>query len=171
MENSTTAQRFRAPHPSVSNEEYLPPDRGLMVREPYISFILTNKKRWELRGTQTNIRGRIGLIRSGSGLIVGECQILDCIGPLDFETLVVSRELAAHETWELRQEGRVPYTCKDSAVSKTYAWVLASPILYIRPIHYNHPSGAITFVDLSKPGVLECSKASQSPQDRQPLLF
>lgn len=155
----------------ASTVEFGPPDRGLMVREPYVSLILTNKKRWELRGTSTNIRGRIGLIRSGSGFVVGECEILDCIGPLDFETLVASRELATEETQQLRREGQAPYTRIDGAISKTYAWVLATPVLYPRPLRYKHPSGAITFVDLSKPGVIECSEASQSRQDRQLVLF
>lgn len=165
------AAGLRDPRASASTGEFLPPERGLMIREPYVSFILTNKKRWELRGMPTNIRGRIGLIRSGSGVVVGECQIVDCIGPLDYETLAASRELATEETQELRLEGRAPYIRQDGAISKTYAWVLAKPVLYPRPLHYKHPSGAITFVDLSKPGVLECSEASQSRQDRQPLLF
>ncbi len=56
------------------------PGLGLLVREPYISFILAHQKRWEIRGTRTKHRGRLALIRSKSGLIVGECKIIDCEG-------------------------------------------------------------------------------------------
>lgn len=148
-----------------------PPERGLMIREPYISLILMNKKRWELRGTPTKLRGRIGLIRSGSGLVVGECEIVDCLGPLDFETLRASRELSFEENHELALDGHLPYVQKDGITSKTYAWVITCPLVYTRPLHYHHPSGAITFVDLTKPGVLECIEASRSRPERQMQLF
>lgn len=148
-----------------------PPERALMVREPYISYVLMNKKRWELRGMPTNIRGRIGLIRSGSGLVAGECEIVDSLGPLDFATLRASADLSTEEQRELRLDGHPPYVQKDGFTSKTYAWVLARPRVYVQPFHYRHPSGAITFVDLTKPGVLECTEASPSMRERQPLLL
>ena len=160
-----------SPLPMEPSKSDTPPDRALMVREPYISFILSNKKRWELRGSHTKIRGRIGLIRSGSGLVIGECKIVDCLGPLAFEALAESRELSTYELEEIRLDGRPPYIHRDNPASKTYAWVLESPVLYLKPIRYRHPSGAITFVDLSRPGVLECSEASQSQLARQPQLF
>lgn len=147
------------------------PARALMVREPYLSFILMSKKRWELRGTPTAIRGPIGLIRSGSGHVVGQCEILDCIGPLDFMSLKTSPDLSSEERQELLREGRVPYLQKDGEASKTYAWIVAHPRIYPEPIRYRHPSGAITFVDLTKPGVLECTGASRSMPDRQLQLF
>ena len=147
------------------------PDRALMIREPYLSFILMNKKRWELRGTSTNIRGPIALIRSGSGQVLGQCDIVDCIGPIDFATLKTSPELSAEERHELVRDGHAPYRQKDSETSKTYAWVVAHPRVYAEPIRYRHPSGAITFVDLTKPGVLECTEASRSTPGRQLQVF
>lgn len=148
-----------------------PPERALMVREPYVSMLLTNRKRWELRGVPTNIRGRIGLIRSGSGLVVGECTIVDCIGPVDFETLISSPNITTHERLEISTGGKAPYTEKAAGSSKTYAWVIEKPIVYKHALRYKHPSGAITFVDLTKPGVLECSEVCRSPETRQPQLF
>lgn len=68
-------------------ETFAPPERALLVREPYVSLLLTRRKHWELRGLPTKIRGRIGLIRSGSSFLVGECEIADCLGPLSFEAL------------------------------------------------------------------------------------
>jgi hypothetical protein len=56
--------------------------RGLLIRSPWIEEILRGRKTWEIRGSNTNIRGRIGLIRSGSGLVVGTCDLVDVEGPL-----------------------------------------------------------------------------------------
>ncbi|ALL13188.1 hypothetical protein [Caulobacter henricii] len=153
------------------------PDRGLMIREPWISQILMKRKLWELRGTATKIRGRLALIRSGSGLILGECKLDDCLGPIGFETLIETGALSAIEREEIEHGGRAPYVKADGVTSKTFAWVVSSPILYPRPIAYNHPSGAITFVDLTRPGVIRCTEASSSrpetPMERfqQPLLL
>jgi hypothetical protein len=147
------------------------PERALMVREPYISFILMSRKRWELRGTPTNMRGRIGLIRSGSGLVIGECEIVGCEGPLPFEVLRRSENLSAEERQELKLAGQPPYLQKDGVSSKTYAWVVTNPLVYREPVPYRHPSGAITFVDLTKAGILGCTEASLSIKERQPRLF
>jgi hypothetical protein len=149
---------------------FRPPERALLIREPYVSLILAHRKRWELRGMTTNIRGRIGLIRSGSGLVIGECKITDCLGPLDFETLRRTPNLSSEEHRELLLDGKAPYLLKDGRTSKTYAWVVDHPIVYSTPLPYKHPSGAIIFVDLTKPGVLECSEALLSIE-RQPQLF
>lgn len=107
-------------------------------------------------------RGRLALIRSGSGLIFGECQLDDCIGPVAYETLIETGALSDMERQEIERDGRPPYVQADGVTSKTFAWVVSAPVLYQRPVAYNHPSGAITFVDLTKPGVLRCTEASSS---------
>jgi hypothetical protein len=147
------------------------PTRALLIREPFISLILTSRKRWELRGTPTKIRGRIGLVKSGSGLIFGECKIVRCDGPIDYLELLKSSDLSCQEKEALRRDGRPPYLQKGGSTSRTYAWVLSEPRVYREPIPYRHPSGAITFVDLTKPRVLECSEVSPFPEARQLQLF
>lgn len=52
---------------------------GLIIREPWISKILAGRKVWEIRSRPTNIRGRVKLIRGGSGLVVGTVEVIDCI--------------------------------------------------------------------------------------------
>lgn len=133
-----------------------------MIREPWISQILMGRKTWELRGTSTKIRGRLALIRSGSGSIIGECHLDDCVGPVDFDTLIATGALSRDERDDIEREGHAPYVAADGVTSKTYAWIVSRPILYSRPVAYNHPSGAITFVDLTKPGVIQCIEASSS---------
>jgi hypothetical protein len=59
--------------------------RALIIGTPHIEKILDCKKTWEIRGSRTNIRGQIGLIRSRSGTVIGVCDVIDCIGPLSVE--------------------------------------------------------------------------------------
>jgi hypothetical protein len=49
--------------------------RGLIIGSPYIDWILAGKKTWEIRGSYTHVQGKIALIRSGSGLVVGTCEV------------------------------------------------------------------------------------------------
>jgi hypothetical protein len=65
------------------------PERGLLIRSEPIKEILTGRKVWEIRGGATNVRGRIALIRSKSGLIVGTCNVVEVVGPLTLAELRV----------------------------------------------------------------------------------
>ena len=51
--------------------------KGLIIKAPWIDYILEGKKTWEIRGSNTNIRGRIALIKSGSGKIFGTVDLVD----------------------------------------------------------------------------------------------
>ena len=53
-------------------------ERALVIREPWIDLILQGKKTWEMRSQPTNVRGKIGLIRRGTGLVVGTAMLTDC---------------------------------------------------------------------------------------------
>mgnify|MGYP003341256152 FL=1 len=53
-------------------------ERGLIIRQSWLKKIFNDGKIWEMRSTKTDIRGKIGLIESGSGLIVGEANLVDC---------------------------------------------------------------------------------------------
>jgi len=112
---------------------------GLLIRSPWIEYILDGKKTWEIRSRKTNIRGRIALIRSKSGLVVGEATLAGCI-LLDQDTYEKSSDLHMVPRDEI--DG-LPYF-------KTYAWVLEDPLAYPEPIKYEHPSGAVIWVDLDK---------------------
>lgn len=58
-------------------------ERALIVRQPWIEKILSGEKTWEMRSKRTLVRGRIGLIEQGTGLIVGECDLIHSGMPLD----------------------------------------------------------------------------------------
>ena len=104
----------------------------LIIKEKYLQKILSGKKTWEIRGSKTHKRGRIGLIQSGSGKIIGECELIDCI-KLDLDTYLKNQDKHCSENTTLTYK-------------QTYAWVLKSPIRYTSPKPYTHPQGAIIWV-------------------------
>lgn len=118
------------------------PARGLMVREPWASLILAGKKSWEIRGTRTTTRGPIYIIPSGSGRVVGCCEIVDVLGPLTLDEMIANTDAHLTLADELHLTG-LPY-------KNTFAWVVSNPQRFATPVSYKHPSGAITWVDLEE---------------------
>jgi hypothetical protein len=112
------------------------PDRALVIRPEWLERILAGEKTWEIRGAATHIRGRIGLIGSGSGEVSGEAELVDCLGPLTYRGLVGSR---VHHRVE--DVGRITY-------AKPHAWVLRNAKRLRTPIPYTHPQGAVIWVRL-----------------------
>ena len=51
--------------------------KGLVIRSPWIDHILAGKKTWEMRTRATSTRGRIALIKAGSGLIYGTAELVE----------------------------------------------------------------------------------------------
>lgn len=114
------------------------PARGLVIRSPHIDRILEGLKTWEMRSRPTRIRGRIALIRSGSGQIVGEAQLVDSLEP--FET-----EAEIHASWSFH---RVSREDRHKLKKWRYPWVLQNVQKYATPIPYHHNPGAVTWVRL-----------------------
>lgn len=111
---------------------------GLVIRSPWVDMILARKKTWEIRGEKTNIRGTIALIRGGSGLIVGTCELVDVVGPLTLRQI----QKKARKTGEAASQWRYkPY-------ERTYAWVLRRARRFRVPRPYKHPPGAVVWVKL-----------------------
>ncbi len=114
--------------------------KGLIIRSPWIEKILKGEKSWELRGTNTKIRGMIALIAGGSKTVAGVCELSDVKGPLSTEELIGSAKF--HRLDDRSLEGSPPYP-------KTYAWVLKDPVSFAKPLPYSHPRGAVIWVNLS----------------------
>ena len=114
---------------------------GLLVRSPWVDMILEGRKTWEIRGSNTNIRGRIGLIRSGSGLVIGTCDLIDVEGPLSIANL--RRNVSNHLVPLNNLKVGLPY-------QNTYAWVLRDAKVLRQPVPYNHPQGAVIWVKLAE---------------------
>jgi ASCH domain len=112
--------------------------RGLIIKSPWIELIIEGEKTWEIRGSNTKIRGSVALIKSGSGKVIGEADIVDS-KELTLKDYQVSRKFHCVESEGSTQ---LPY-------KKTYAWVFDNPIIYKEPIPYKHPMGAVIWVKLS----------------------
>jgi hypothetical protein len=130
--------------------------RGLLIRAPHIDDILLGRKKWEIRGSRTQIRGQIALIRSGSGKIFGTCCLADVIGPLSLQQLHRNRHLVGKSVLQVPR------------YEKTYAWVMSNPLSVENPIPYHHPLGAVIWVTLAPSIEL---LVSNSLSRRQTSLF
>ena len=111
--------------------------KGLIIKSPWIDYILNKEKIWEIRGTPTTIRGPIFLIKSGTDKIYGECEITDCI-ELDYTGY--KNNISRHHISQLT-EGILPY-------KRTYAWVLSNVKKYDKPKKYIKKPGAIVWVNV-----------------------
>lgn len=84
--------------------------RCLCVRHPYAGRIVDGTKPIEYRSRRTNVRGRIGIIESRSGTIIGEAELYDCTGNPETECY----------NWHLRNARRyakpIPYKHPAGAV-------------------------------------------------------
>ena len=108
--------------------------KGLIICPPWIELILNGEKTWEIRGANTRIRGRIALIKSGTGQVYGTVEMVDCL-PLDL--MSYQCHIAEHRVTEVQS---LPYP-------KTFAWVLSRPVLFKQPVPYRHPQGAVIWVN------------------------
>jgi hypothetical protein len=124
--------------------------RGLLIRSPWIEKILEGKKTWEIRGSRTEVRESVGLIRGGSGTIIGICDVIDCIPILTGEQF---RKNA-------RKAGMKPSEARLGHYRKTCAWVLANPQYLKAPVLYKHPNGAVIWVKLDSRTERAVRKAS-----------
>jgi hypothetical protein len=125
---------------------------GLLVKPPWIDKILLGAKTSELRGSRTRIRGPIALIQSGTGTVVGVCELVDVHGPLSLREL--RRTTGRHQVPSARFQNGLPYR-------RTYAWRLRGAHRLRRPVPYAHPSGAVIWVNLA-PRVVEAIRMQAS---------
>ena len=109
--------------------------KALVIKKPWIDLILDGLKTWEIRGSRTKVRGTIELIQSGSGLVIGTAEIVDCI------ELSIDLYKSSFDKHQINEVGNLPY-------KKTYAWVMKNPHRYAKPRPYKHPQGAVIWVNL-----------------------
>ncbi len=113
--------------------------RALVVAEPWVSRLLSGAKTWEMRSRPTRVRGLIGLVRKGSGLVVGVATLVDSLpplGPEPFRSAEPYHRICASESVPAMAGGWVhPWVVRDVAALKA-------------PVPYVHPRGAVTWVVL-----------------------
>lgn len=110
-------------------------DRALIVRQPWVDLILSGQKTWEMRSRKTNVVGWVGIIEQGTGLIVGRAFITGGWYRPTQEELISNHarhlvdDIALLEKW-------------------CVAWTLEQAERLEKPIAYNHPRGAVTWVKI-----------------------
>ena len=107
---------------------------GLIIKDKWIELILSGLKSWEIRGSRTNKRGTIYLIKSGSSRIMGQVDIVDCI------------ELTKEKYEKNKEKHCIEAGYESLPYSVPYAWVLKNYVRYEKPIPYKHPQGAVIWV-------------------------
>ena len=114
--------------------------KALVIDEPWISKILSGEKTWEMRSSKTGFRGPFGLIRKGSGKVVGIARLKAVSGPYS------NWELEAHVSHH--QVGRS--IIEQPGYKWRYAWELAEIVSLDREVPYIHKNGAVTWVELDE---------------------
>lgn len=111
-----------------------PPTKGLIIQKPWLDKIFESGKRWEMRSKPTKVRGPILLIEAGSGLVVGECLIT---GSMKIPPEERGATLQNHQVEDLNL---LEKWC--------YAWRLEFVEKFPTPLPYDHPRGAVIWVNL-----------------------
>ncbi len=117
--------------------------RGLIIREEYIRMILSGRKRWEIRRTNTRIRGTVALI--SRGMLYGFVDIVDSF-PVDVEELRERSDMHGVEPGfvERYAAGR----------RRLYVWVVERPLRLPRPVPVRYARGAQVWAQISLGDIL-----------------
>ena len=108
-------------------------EQALIIKKKWIDKIFDEGKIWEMRSQPTNIRGRIGLIESGTGHIVDEVDLTGC------------------EEIDTKDKDLIKYHKVENVdlLDKwSYAWFLENAKRYSKPVPYTHPQGAVIWVKI-----------------------
>ncbi len=116
------------------------PERGFRVREPYATYIVEGKKRWEIRKHPTRVRGRVGVVSNNR--LIGTVEIRDVHGPFTVE------ELAEHYDKHLADPR---FLAEYAGDKKVYAWELAHPHRFATPQRVKARRGQQMWMTLERP--------------------
>ena len=110
---------------------------ALMVRAPWADLLVTGRKRWEMRTCACLKRDLIGVIKVGTGTIIGVVRISDSRGPL-----------TDAELRQAQPEHLVPPAGLPEGTRYRYAWTMEAAHKFEEPIPYAMRPGQQTFVTL-----------------------
>lgn len=111
-------------------------DKAFIVKEHWGNLILDGSKPWEIRGMGTQVRGRVGVIFSGTGMIQGSVEIVE------------SSLLLKHDFDMFRKYHHIPGEFDNLPYDEPHIWHLKDAIRFRKPIPYQHPQGAVIWVNL-----------------------
>jgi hypothetical protein len=114
--------------------------QGLVIADPWIGYILDGSKTWEMRSGPTQVRGPFALIWEGTGAVSGVATLAGVGWALTPAELLETRHLHQIPA-ELIRSGKL--------TKLNIPWILTDVRRLPTPVRYNHPSGAVTWVDLT----------------------
>ena len=107
----------------------------LIVRPPFAEYIVNSIKTIEYRSRKTNIRGRIGIIESGTSSIIGDAELIDCVYNPDiylWEWHLISARTYVTPIPIIRKKGTVVWQEIDyDYTKKTVINFIYSPFIFI----------------------------------------
>lgn len=121
----------------------------LIVKPKWAELILSGKKTWEIRGSNTSKRGIIGIAESGTGKVFGEVELID-------SRRMCFRDFALHwrKHWLHKADNpdlragisELSWEALHDIYKTPYIWELRNAKRYDEPKPYNHPKGAVIWV-------------------------
>ena len=134
--------------------------QGLVIYEPWIGMLLAGNKTWEMRSAPTSKRGIIGLIRKGSGHVVGIANLVDSPRRLNDEEMLARVDKHCIPEPLIRSGSVDKWRCP---------WVLEDVKALQPSVPYTHPLGAVTWVNLVEtiPAVRDLGRNSVEGQSRR----
>jgi hypothetical protein len=127
---------------------------GLLIRSPYVDWMPALRP-----GKSAGVplkRGRIALIQSGTGTVIGVADLVGVVGPLTLRDLAANTRKLGLKKSEI--SGPLYYR-------KTFAWVLENARKLKTPVRYRHPYGCIIWVNLG-PGVQAAISRQLKPRSK-----
>jgi hypothetical protein len=113
--------------------------KGLIIKKEWVDLILTGDKTWEMRSKNTDARGLIGLIESGSQTVVGVCSVVDSLGFICKECLKKTTRYHRVSDTSIDKDG----------FKYNFPWVLDSAIRLKEAVSYQHKPGQVIWVNFS----------------------
>ena len=110
--------------------------KALIIKPHWGNLILDGQKYLELRGSNTNIRGTVALIFSGTNRIWGTVDIEG------------SKQLSTENFEKFKKYHRVECSRGDISYSKLWGWLLSNPHRLKEPIDFQPKKGCVIWVNI-----------------------
>jgi len=115
-------------------------DRDLVIKQPWVGMIADGRKTWKMRTRRTKVRGWVGLIEKGAGQVIAVAYLQG--SPPELRR--------SEHPLHYRKHRVMPEPCQKANSGKyLFPWVVTKAIKLPKPVPYDHPSGAVTWVKFS----------------------
>lgn len=113
--------------------------KGLVIKPIWADKILYDNKTWEMRTRATSVRGNVAIIKSGTKEIFGVMCIEDSPAALTRREILSSYPMHKIDI-DLYDDPEYFKWC--------FPWMIKNIVVLDEPIPYDHPQGAVVWVNL-----------------------